>query len=132
MTPHDSLMFIALSIQMRDNASKMSKEEFESLLKEIAWFGVMSNRQLSKLCGNRLTPVKVGRLIPKITKTGGKVNPSDLEKMRAIIFSKSIKQIDYKLVLDVERNGTSQGMLSRITGISQSMISRKKLDGLIQ
>lgn len=132
MTPHDSLMFIALAIQMRDNATKLPKEEFESLLKEIAWFGVMSNRQLSKLCGDRISHVKVGKLVPKVTKTGGKVNPSDLEKMRAIVFSKSIKQIDYKLVLDVERNGTSQGMLSRITGISQSMISRKKLDGLIQ
>jgi len=132
MSPHDSLMFVALAIRMRDNAEKLSPEEFEQLLKEVAWFGVMSNRQLAKLCKYRMSHVRIGKIIPKISKTGGEVNPSDLEKMRAIIFSKSINQVDYKLVLDVASNGTSQRMLSRITGISQGLISRKKNDGSFQ
>lgn len=131
MSPHAALVFIALAIQLRDNAHKLTDEQLRKLINEIAEFGVLSNRQLAKLCNKRISHVTIGRIISKHTKVGGSVNPADLERIRGIIFSRSIGQTDYKMVLSVVDNGTSQGMLSRITGISQSTISRKKIDGLV-
>jgi hypothetical protein len=126
LKPETALVFIALAMRLRDNAHKMTDDEFKELLQEVASYGVMSNRQLAKLTKNRMNHVAISRLIPKTAKTGGKVNGSDLEKMRAIIFSKSIKQTDYRLVLEVLDNGTSQGMLKRITGVSQWSINEKR------
>lgn len=126
LKPETALVFIALAIRLRDTAHKMSDDEVKELLKEVASFGVMSNRQLAKLMKNRMNHVAISRLIPKTAKTGGNVNGSDLEKIRAIIFSKSIKQTDYRLILDVLANGTSGGMLHRITGVSQTVILQKK------
>lgn len=126
LKPETALVFIAMAIRLRDNAQKLSHEELVELIKEVASFDVMSNRQLAKLTKNKMNHVAISRMIPKTSKTGGNVNGSDLEKIRAIIFSKSIKQTDYRLVLDVLANGTSQGMLNRITGVSQTMISQKK------
>lgn len=129
LKPETALVFIALAIRLRDTAHKLEDAELKELLKQVAEFGVMSNRQLAKLTKNRMNHVAISRLIPKTSKTGGNVNGSDLEKIRAIIFSKSIHRTDYRLVLEVLANGTSQGMLTRITGVSQSTISRKRIDG---
>lgn len=126
LKPEAALVFIALAIRLRDTAHKLNDSEFRELLEEVASFGVMSNRQLAKLTKNRMNHVAISRLIPKTSKTGGNVNGSDLEKIRAIIFSRSIKQTDYRLILDVLANGTSGGMLHRITGISQTLIRQKR------
>jgi len=131
MSPHSALVFIALAIQLRDTAHKLTDEQLRKLISEIAEFGVLSNRQLARLCNKRISHVTIGRIVNKPTKVGGMVNPADLERIRGVIFSKSIGETDYSIVLAIVENGTSQGMLSRITGISQSTISRKKIDGLV-
>lgn len=126
LKPERALVFLALAIRLRDTAHKLEADELKELLKEVASYDVMSNRQLAKLIKNKMNHVAISRLIPKTSKTGGNVNASDLEKIRGIMFSKSIKQTDYKLVFEVLANGTSQGMLHRITGVSQTIISQKK------
>lgn len=133
MKPDKALVFIALAIRLRDTAHKLNDEEFKELLKEVSYYGVMSNRQLAKLTKNRMNHVAISRFMAKTNKTGGNVNGSDLEKIRGIIFSKSIRQIDYKLVNDVLQNGTSFNMLRRITGISWDTADKgRKLYGSIQ
>lgn len=129
MNPHSALVFIATAIQLRDNAKTMPEDQFRALIKEVAEFDVLSNRQIAKLCGHRLNHVAIGRIVPKTSRVGGNVNPADLERIRGIIFSKSLNQTDFGMVVHVVKNGTSQGMLARITGISQSNISRKVIDG---
>ncbi len=132
MPPERALVFIAMAIRLRDTAHKLEKEELRELIAEVSSFGVMSNRQIAKLIKNKMNHVAISRLMNKTSKTGGNVNGSDLEKIRAIIFSKSINKTDYKLVLEVLDNGTSQNMLTRITGVAQSTISKKRKDGFIQ
>ncbi len=132
MPPERALVFIAMAIRLRDTAHKLEKEKLKELIAEVSSFGVMSNRQIAKLIKNKMNHVAISRLMNKTSKTGGNVNGSDLEKIRAIIFSKSIHKTDYKLVLEVLDNGTSQNMLTRITGVAQSTISKKRKDGLIQ
>jgi hypothetical protein len=133
MKPDKALVFIALAIRLRDTAHKLNDDEFKELLKEVSYYGVMSNRQLAKLTKNRMNHVAISRFMAKTNKTGGNVNGSDLEKIRAIIFSRSIRQIDYKLVNDVLQNGTSFNMLRRITGISWDTADKgRKLYGSIQ
>lgn len=133
MPPEKALVFIALAIKLRDNAHKLSDDEFKELVNELALYGVMSNRQLAKLTKNRMTHVAIGKFIAKTNKTGGSVNPSDLEKIRAIIFSKSVRKTDYRLAREVVDNGTSYGMLFRLTKVRWEDIKReRKVSGLIQ
>lgn len=129
MVPHKALVLIALSIQIRDNAHTLSDAQLLTLIKDVAEFGVLSNRQISKLCDYRLKPATINKIAPKPNKTGGAINAKDLEKLRQIIFSKSSTTPDFNLIKEVVRNGTSQGMVSRITGVSQSTISRKIYNG---
>jgi len=133
MTPERALVFIALAIQLRDGAHKLTDDEFKDLLKEVSYFGVMSNRQLAKLTKNRMNHVAISRFMHKTSKTGGEVNGSDLEKIRAIIFSKSIKKVDYRIVVDVLNNGTSFNMLRRLTGVNWHALNKYKKEnsGLI-
>lgn len=132
MTPEKALSFLAQAIILRDTAHKLNDEDFRKAVEDVCSYGVMSNRQIAKLTKNRMSHVAVSRFIAKTNKTGGNVNGSDLEKIRAIIFSKSINKTDWKLVGEVLSNGTSFGMFRRLTGISWSTVDRKIKDGCIQ
>lgn len=92
MKPDKALVFIALAIRLRDNATKLTDEEFVALLKEVASYGVLSNRQLAKLAKNRMNHVAISRMMSKTTKIGGNLNGSDLEKIRGLIFSRSVRK----------------------------------------
>lgn len=129
LTPQNALYFISVAIDLRDNHQSMELEEIESSVKRLAESGFMSARQISRICGNRISHPKITKIIGKKTKVGGKVNPVHLEDLRKIIFAKSEENINYTLVKGLVSGGTSQGMISRITGISQSTISRKTSDG---
>jgi predicted transcriptional regulator len=129
LTPQNALFFISVAIDLRDNHHSMEIEQIESSVKKLAESGFMSARQISRICGNRISHSKITNIIDKRTKIGGKVNPVHLEDLRKIIFAKSEENVDYKIVKGLVSNGTSQAMVARITGLAQSTISRKTSDG---
>lgn len=128
LRPQNALYFISVAIDLRDNHEVMDPEKLESSVKKLAESGFMSARQITRICGNRIGVAKVTKMIDKHTKVGGKINPIHLEDLRKIIFAKSEENVNYKLVKSLVDTGTSQGMLSRITGLPQSTISRKISD----
>lgn len=123
------LFAIHEAIWIRDNAKKVSKEVLIEKAQDLAEYGLFSNRQISKISGGVLSNVTVNTYIPKENKTGGRFSPQSLEDIATILFSKEKGRIDYVTVKKVLDAGTSQGMIAKLTGVSQSSISKKFGEG---
>jgi hypothetical protein len=113
------------AIWIRDNAKNMSKEVLVEKLQNLAEYDVFSNRQLSAICNGIIKHNSIGLYIKKQDKSGGRFSPLSLEDIREALFSKERGLVDYKSVEKAILAGTSQGMISKLTGINQSSISRR-------
>jgi hypothetical protein len=65
----------------------------------------------------------------KKTNSGGKIAPESLEDVREALFSKERGAISYPHIKSALEAGTSQNMISKMTGINQSSISRRLSNG---
>lgn len=109
------------AIWLRDNADKISRVELVAQSQRLAEYNVFSKRQIAKI--SKTTYIL--KHITKGSKLGGKVNPDSLENIRDLLFLKHANsKISPQKITEVLELGTSQGMLSKLTGISQSTISR--------
>jgi DNA-binding transcriptional ArsR family regulator len=86
---------------------------------------VFSSRQISAIISNRVSHTTVSSIIGKKDKTGGNLNVASLEVLRNILYSRSSGETNYGLIAKALEEGTSQGMISKLTGVSQSSISRR-------
>lgn len=122
----DRLFAIHEAIWLRDNADKIHKEVLIEKAKDLAKYDLFSNRQISKISGGVLSHVAISAKIPKVNKKGGRFSPQSLEDIALVLFSVSdSRNIDFDAVRRAMKLGTSQGMISRLTGLSQSRISRE-------
>jgi len=121
----NKLYAINEAIWIRDRASTMSKEMLIEKLQELAEYDVFSNRQLSAICNGIIKHNSIGLYVRKADKSGGRFSPASLEDIREALFSKERGRVDYKSVEKAIAAGTSQGMISKLTGINQSAISRR-------
>lgn len=119
------LQAINEAIWLRDHAHEVSRNLLIKRLQELSEYGLFSNRQITNIIGHRYSHVTVCRFSMKQDLTGGAFNPKTLEDLRDVLFMKHNKNVDYALVKKIIDAGTSQGMVSRLTGINQSTISRK-------
>ena len=119
------LQAISMAIWIRDHAKAISQTALLEKMQEIAEYELFSNRQLAKISGNAVSHVTIGNFAPKTSKSGGRLEPKTLDDIREILFSKNRGRTNYKIVVDVVNSGTSQGMVSKLTGINQSTISKK-------
>jgi hypothetical protein len=125
LNKHDVVMAIAKSIQLYKNAETMEKSEILKLAREISELNIFSNRQIEKMAHNRITHLAIGKVTGKTTKNGGKLNPASLELIRELIFEFSDGKINWEKVGQVVRMGTSQSLVSKLTGISKTQINRR-------
>lgn len=112
------------AIWLRDHASILSKEELFRIVEDIGEYGIFSARQISSLTDGRTSHQTVAKLCNKTDKTGGRLTMASLEDIKQCFFDRVNKQVDYKVVKRVLDSGTSQGMLEKLSGISQAKISK--------
>ena len=122
------LQAINEAIWIRDNCERISKDLLIDRLQEISEYGLFSNRQLARICNNKVSHALIGQYTKKNTNAGGKIAPESLEDLREALFSKERKRISYPHVQRALEAGTSQGMVAMVTGINQSSISRRFAD----
>jgi hypothetical protein len=120
----ERLQAINEAIWIRDNSPKISREILIERLKEISSYGLFSSRQLAKICNNKLSHASISQHIKKNSNSGGKIAPESLEDVREALFSKERGAISYPHIKSALEAGTSQNMVSKMTGINQSGISR--------
>jgi hypothetical protein len=118
------LQAINLAIWIRDNSKKIEREVLVYNIQDLAEYDIFSNRQIQAICRNELSYTTIGGYTQKKSKNGGNLNPESLEDLRDILFSKHNDQINYKAIERALKAGTSQGMISKLTGVAQSTISK--------
>jgi hypothetical protein len=125
----ERLQAINQAIWLRDNCERISREMLIDRLRELSDCGLFSSRQLAKICNNKLSHASISQYIEKRSNSGGKIAPESLEDVREALFSKERGAISYPHIKSALEAGTSQTMVSRMTGINQSGISRMLSNG---
>jgi len=131
----DILLLRAINeaIWLRNHASRLSKQELFSIVEDIGEYGIYSARQISAMTEGILSHQTVARLCKKSDKTGGRLSIDSLEDIKDCFHDRVNKRVNYKVVKRILDAGTSQGMLEKLSGISQAKISKgvAKFDGSI-
>ncbi len=113
------------AIWLRDNVANMEKAEVLGYIKELGNLGVFSSRQIAAIVDGAVSYRVITKLVGKTDKTGGNLNVGTLDILRNILISRANDGTDYDLIAMAVDSGTSQGMVSKLTGVSQGTISRK-------
>jgi hypothetical protein len=113
------------AIWLRDNVDKLDRDAMEIAIKDLASHRLFSSRQISAIVNGAVDHGSIAKLIKKEDKTGGNLNVGTLEILRNVLYSRANNQTDYTLISKALEEGTSQGMIARLTGVSQSSISRR-------
>lgn len=113
------------AIWLRDNVDSLLDFEIEDCLLEIGKHDIFSSRQLSAIVNGKFTHNKISKLISKTNKTGGNLNVGTLDILRNILLNRADDGTDYNLIKQAVGLGTSQGMVSKLTGVPQGSISKK-------
>lgn len=126
-TRQDIFMLQALNeaIWIRDNAQKIDKQSLFDAIASIGEHNIYSSRQIASFTNGALDHSSVSKIIKKKNKTGGNLNVHSLEELREVFYSRERKRTNYKLIAKIIQDGTSQGMVEKLTGVKQSTISRK-------
>lgn len=113
------------AIWLRDNVSKMEKQEVKDAIIKLGSYKIFSCRQLSAIVNNEFDHGAIAKIIKKEDKTGGALNVGTLEILRTILYSRANSKTDFDLIKQALEEGNSQLMISKLTGVSQSSISRR-------
>lgn len=125
MNKHEVIMAIGLAIHLRESHRASSMATVEDSVKRLSNFGIFSNRQIANIANGSISHSHIAKLTNKTAKNGGRLNPADLEKIRDLMLQADAGRIDWDLVKLTVIQGTSQNLLSKLTGISKSQINRK-------
>lgn len=125
MNDEKRLEAINTAIWIRENAGSFSEDQVAQKVVELSKYGLFSNRQIAKIFGDNINHSKVRSYTKKTDKTGGSFDPGSLETIRQILFTKSMGRFDHEAVTKALEMGTSQNMIMRLSGVSQSVISRR-------
>ena len=113
------------AIWIRDNAEDIERDTLINAIQELSKYRIFSCRQLSAITNGKLSHTTISRLIDKHDRTGGNLNIGTLDILRSILYNRADGKTDFKLIHEAVGMGTSQGMVSKITGVSQSTISKR-------
>jgi hypothetical protein len=112
------------AIWLRDHIESLSRDDLVKEVESLASYEMFSSRQISAIINGRLSPASISGIIGKTDKTGGNLNPGTLEILRAILYSRADKRTDRRLIKAALGDGNSQGMIAKLTGVSQSLVSK--------
>ena len=120
-----------LAIWLRDNCDHMSLFRLREHVVELGGYGVFSAHQIRAIVNKHLSHSVISKLINKTDKTGGALNPGTLDILRNVLYNRAENEEDYNMIKKAFGAGTSQNMISKLTGIPQSTISKKlrSMDG---
>lgn len=112
------------AIWLRDKLETLNKEEILHHIKQISEYNVFSSRQLSAIVNGVIHHSTISKLTGKTDKTGGNLNVGTLDILKHLLITRATERTDFTLVATALGMGTSQGMISKLTGINQSTISK--------
>lgn len=111
------------AIWLRNNCDSMDKDKLREAVVEIGKYGLFSSRQIHAIVNGNISRSSISAITGKNDKTGGSLNPGTLDLLRTVLMNRATTKTDEKLIRDAVGSGTSQNMISKLTGIPQSTIS---------
>jgi hypothetical protein len=115
---------LSRAIWLKENSSTLNKGEVFFYITEIDDLGQFSVRQLSNIANNKISASTLSRYLVRKTRNGGRLNPESLRDLLDLLKSWELGVVDYRVVKRILNAGNSQNVIARLTGISQSAISR--------
>lgn len=112
------------AIWLRDNSAVISDFDLVECVKALGEFSVFSSRQMSAIVNGRIAHGKITKLVGKRDRTGGNLNVGTLDILRSILLNRADEGTNYDLIAEAVGKGTSQGMVSKLTGVPQGSISK--------
>jgi hypothetical protein len=116
---------LSYAIWLRDSVDELGDFDLTESIQALGRFEVFSSRQISAIINGRVSHSVITKLIGKTDKTGGNLNAGTLDILRSILLNRADDGTDYKLIATAVGMGTSQGMVSKLTGVPQGTISKK-------
>jgi hypothetical protein len=91
---------------------------------ELDVYGELSIRQLSSIASNKISASTLKRYLVQKPRIGGRLNPGSLNDFLMCLTDYEKNLVDYRVIKRMMNSGNSQNIIARLTGISQSSISR--------
>lgn len=113
------------AIWLRDKVETLTKDEVLFHIKELSTYNMFSSRQLSAIANGVVHHATISKLTGKTNKTGGNLNVGTLDILRSILLNRADDGTDWGLIREAVGLGTSQGIISKFTGVPQGSISRE-------
>ena len=113
------------AIWLRDNVGLLHESEILERVIELDSLDVFSNRQLHAIINGIISYRTLSGITGNRTRSGGRLNVGTLDILKNILYSRANDFTDYKLIDKAVEMGTSQGMISKLTGVSQGSISKR-------
>lgn len=113
------------AIWLRDNCESLTHEDLLVYIESLGNYGLFSSRQISAIVNGIVNHAVISKITGKKNRTGGRLNVGTLEILRTILYNRADATTDYSLIAEAVGKGTSQGMVSKLTGVNQGTISKK-------
>jgi len=115
---------LSQAVWLKENNASLNKGEVFHYITEIDTLGEFSIRQLSNICNNKISASTLRRYLIEKPRNGGRLNTGSLRELLDLLKESELGVVDYRVVKRIMNAGTSQNVVARLTGISQSSISR--------
>lgn len=115
---------LSQAVWLKENNSTLNKGEVFHYITEIDTLGEFSVRQLSSIANNKISASTLRRYLVEKPRHGGRLNTGSLRELLDLFKECELGVVDYRVVKRIMNAGTSQNVVARLTGISQSSISR--------
>jgi|688.fasta_scaffold689099_2 hypothetical protein len=115
---------LSQAVWLKENNATLNKGEVFHYITEIDTLGEFSVRQLSNICNNKISASTLRRYLVDKPRHGGRLNTGSLRELLDLFKESELGVVDYRVVKRIMNAGTSQNVVARLTGISQSSISR--------
>lgn len=115
---------LSQAVWLKENNATLNKGEVFHYITELDTLAEFSVRQLSSIANNKISASTLRRYLVDKPRLGGRLNTGSLRELFELFQDCELGAVDYRVVKRIMNAGTSQNVVARLTGISQSSISR--------
>jgi hypothetical protein len=115
---------LSQAVWLKERNATLNKGEVFFYITELDTLGEFSIKQLSNIANNKISASSLYRYLVKKPRKGGRLNTGSLKDLFELFKEAELGVVDYRVVKRIMNAGTSQNVIARLTGISQSSISK--------
>jgi hypothetical protein len=115
---------LSQAVWLKEHSPTLNRGEVFFYITELDTLGEFSIKQLSNIANNKISASSLYRYLVDKPRKGGRLNTGSLRDLFDLFRESELGVVDYRIVKRIMNAGTSQNVIARLTGISQSSISR--------